>query len=127
MTTGKDDLCKATQLGSKNNYKGCPYCRAGDGLYHQTELGWSDGLRFEGKMDVVQKTTPHEMYGYFLQNQTVHAEDGTKTNAWEAHRACFGKGDKKLCDKLTFFENVYEDDYTAAQAVKLLQVWYLSL
>jgi len=31
MTTGKDDLTKASQLGSKNGYPGCPQCKPGDG------------------------------------------------------------------------------------------------
>ena len=31
MTTGKDDLTKKSQLGSKTNYPGCPTCVAGDG------------------------------------------------------------------------------------------------
>ena len=63
MTTGKDDLTKHSQLGSKTGYPGCPECRDGDGLYRQAELGFSDALRYSGKMDVVQKAVPHEMYG----------------------------------------------------------------
>jgi arylsulfatase A-like enzyme len=121
MTTGKDDLTKASQLGSKDGYPGCPECKPGDGKYHLEALGFSDALRFSGKMDVVQKSTPHEMYGFFLQNQSVLTEDGNKTNGWEAHRACMGKGDKKLCDRTTFSAELYEDDFTAHQAVTLLQ------
>ena len=54
MTTGKDDLTKASQLGSKTGYPGCPACRPGDGRYHLDEPGFSDALRYSGKMDVVQ-------------------------------------------------------------------------
>ena len=31
MTTGKDDLTKKSQLGSKLGYPGCPECKPGDG------------------------------------------------------------------------------------------------
>ena len=31
------------------------------GLWHQKELGFSDGLRYSGKMDVVDQPEPHEM------------------------------------------------------------------
>lgn len=62
MSTGKDDLTKATQLGSKVNYRGCPSCVAGDGLYHSEALGFSDSLRYSGKMDVVDQQQPHEMH-----------------------------------------------------------------
>jgi hypothetical protein len=73
---GKDDLTKASQLGSKLGYPGCPECKLGDGLWHQKELGFSDALRYSGKMDVVQKPQPHEMYGVFLQNHTVALSSG---------------------------------------------------
>jgi len=121
MTTGKDDLTKASQLGSKTGYPGCPECRAGDGLYRQAELGFADALRYSGKMDVVKGLTPHEMYGFWLQNHTVTTESGQKTDAWQAHRACMGKGSKSLCDKLTFASEFYEDDFTASNAIALLK------
>lgn len=121
MTTGKDDLTKASQLGSNTGYPGCPECKDGDGLYRADELGFSDSLRYSGKMDVVQQSVPHEMYGFFLRNHSVSTEDGNETNAWEAHRACFGKGDQSLCDHLTYKSDFYEDDFTAANAVELLR------
>jgi len=121
MTTGKDDLTKASQLGSKTGYPGCPECHDGDGLYRQAELGFSDALRYSGKMDVVQQAVPHEMYGFFLRNHTVKSEHGEATDAWEGHRACMGKGDKSLCDKLTFESEYYEDDFTANNAITLLR------
>lgn len=70
MTTGKDDLTKASQLGSKIGYPGCPNCRDGDGQYHLKELGFSDALRYSGKMDVVDQPNPHEMYGKLFLQQT---------------------------------------------------------
>jgi len=122
ITVGKDDLTKSTQLGYKIHYKGCSKCRDGDGLYHQAELGFSDGLRYSGKEDVVQKPYPHEMYGYFLQNQTVKTECGKVTNAWQAHRDCFGKKEMgPMCDELTYNSTFYEDDWTASNAITLLR------
>ena len=70
MTTGKDDLTKHSQLGSKIGYPGCPQCRPGDGQWHLKELGFSDALRYSGKMDVVDQPNPHEMYGFYLQVRT---------------------------------------------------------
>ena len=49
MTTGKDDLTKKTQLGYEVG------ADSSTGAYHQAELGFSDGERFSGKEDVVQK------------------------------------------------------------------------
>eukprot|EP01060_Flectonema_neradi_P024477 TRINITY_DN3335_c0_g1_i1.p1 TRINITY_DN3335_c0_g1~~TRINITY_DN3335_c0_g1_i1.p1 ORF type:complete len:536 (+),score=117.60 TRINITY_DN3335_c0_g1_i1:88-1608(+) len=119
MTTGKDDLTKATQLGYRNGYQNCSYCKDGDGLYHQAELGFSDGLRYSGKMDVVDTATPHEMYGYYLSNQTTHI--GTKElSGWDAHVACM-KGNFDLCTNTTFYGDLYEDTYTGNNAVELLK------
>lgn len=69
MTTGKDDLTKHSQLGSNTalNDGSCPECQPGDGQYHLKQLGFSDALRYSGKMDVVDKPMPHEMYGFYLQ------------------------------------------------------------
>jgi|EP01046_Picozoa_sp_COSAG06_P020324 arylsulfatase A-like enzyme len=121
MTTGKDDLTKASQLGSKLGYPGCPECQPGDGQWHQKELGFSDALRYSGKMDVVQKPVPHEMYGFFLQNHTVHLANGSDITGWQAHRACMGKASKDECINTTFTPELYEDDFTAVNAIKLLQ------
>lgn len=75
MTTGKDDLTKATQLGSKMGgsppiapasdwpYPGCPQCKPGDGQWHLKDLGFTDAIRYSGKMDVVDKPEPHEVCG----------------------------------------------------------------
>lgn len=123
MTTGKDDLTKKSQLGSKLTppYPGCGECVDGDGRYHQTELGFSDALRFSGKMDVVQKSTPHEMYGYFLRNHSVALSKGNNITGWDAHRACMNKGSAADCANSTFTPELYEDDFTAVQAITLLK------
>lgn len=125
MTTGKDDLTKKSQLGSKLSppYPGCSDCVDGDGRWHLKELGFSDALRYSGKFDVVQKPDPHEMYGFFLRNHSVELSNGTKITAWDAHRACIkNKHDEPqpLCVNTTFTAELYEDDYTAANAVTLL-------
>lgn len=125
MTTGKDDLTKASQLGSKLNpkYPGCPTCVDGDGQYHLKELGFSDALRYSGKMDVVDRPQPHEMYGFYLRNHTValKAAGGKHITGWEAHRACMGKAKASECVNSTFTPELYEDDYTAVNAIELLK------
>jgi len=121
MTTGKDDLTKASQLGSKIGYPGCPQCRDGDGQYHLKELGFSDALRYSGKMDVVDKPDPHEMYGFYLRNHSVALSKGNNITGWEAHRACMGKASVSECVNSTFTPALYEDDFTAINAVILLQ------
>ena len=121
MTTGKDDLTKASQLGSKTGYPGCPGCVAGDGRYHLAELGFSDALRYSGKMDVVQQPTPHEMYGFYLANHSMALAGGENVTGWEAHRACMGKASALDCASTTFTPELYEDDFTAANALALLR------
>ena len=111
-----------TQLGSAVHYAGCGYCTAGDGLYHQAALGFSDGLRFSGKWDVVRTAPePHEMYGYFLRNQTVPLGPGQRITGWEAHCACMRDPDGGKCTNATFPPEIYEDDFTASQALALLR------
>ena len=119
MTTGKDDLTKATQLGFHLGYD----TRNASNTYHARELGFSDSIRFSGKMDVLQGyPKPHEPYGYHLNARTVALENGTRINAFRAHRACLGnKADAALCQRSTYLQSLYEDDWTAAQAVTLLE------
>ena len=125
MTTGKDDLTKKSQLGSRTGYPGCPTCLAGDGRYRQQELGFSDALRYSGKEDVVDLSSPHEMYGYYLRNHTVKFSRSNKTTSnitgWEAHKACLQKGPIAECMNSTFTKELYEDDFTANNAIRLLQ------
>jgi len=109
ITTGKDDLTKATQPGD-------------DGTFHQAALGFSDGLRASGKLDVVNKwPTPHEPYGHYLANQSVVYKPGTNISAWKAHGACMNKGDHKYCDATSFSAEMYEDNWTTENALTLLK------
>jgi len=114
MMTGKDDLTKATQIGASiGEY--LPY-----GAFHMSELGISDGIRHCGKMDVVNTyPEPHDYYGYYLRNRTVQLENGTTISAWDAHASCFKHGD--LCQTTTFTDDLYEDNWVAANAIALLQ------
>jgi len=71
-------------------------------------------------MDVVQKEQPHEMYGFYLLNHTVSLANGSDITGWEAHRACMGKGSAGECINTTFTPELYEDDFTAVNAIKLI-------
>jgi len=115
MSTGKDDLTKKTQLGY---HLGLDTSNASN-TYHQKELGFSDAIRYSGKEDVVQGTRPHEGYGYFLSNRTVKLESGSEINAYTAHKDCI-HGDRKLCDASSYPQELYEDDWTAQNAIKLI-------
>ena len=46
---------------------------------------------------------PHEPFGYFLNDQTLRLSNGTKINAFVAHRHCMVKFDPKICQTSTFF------------------------
>eukprot|EP00730_Choanoeca_flexa_P002915 TRINITY_DN11228_c0_g1_i11.p1 TRINITY_DN11228_c0_g1~~TRINITY_DN11228_c0_g1_i11.p1 ORF type:complete len:471 (+),score=73.33 TRINITY_DN11228_c0_g1_i11:2-1414(+) len=108
MVTGKDDLTKASQPGA-------------DGCRNFDELGFSDGIRYSGKMDVIdQWPYPHEPYGYMLRNHTVALENGTLVSAWDAHHGCM-KNILEVCDATSFPDTLYEDDWTAENAVTLLE------
>lgn len=123
MVSGKDDLTKKSQLGYRTGYPGCPFCHDGDGLYRLEELGFTDGLRYSGKEDVVDTPAPHEMYGFFLRNQTMLSQRSTMVNAWDAHRTCMGQhgNSSALCDASTYTAAVYEDDFTANNSLTLLR------
>lgn len=109
QVTGKDDLTKKSQPGI-------------DGDFHRVELGFSDGLRASGKMDVVSSfPQPHEPYGVFLNATVVPLSSGVNTTAWLAHAACMGKGDKALCETGTFPGSTYEDNWTAENAKTLIR------
>lgn len=117
MTTGKDDLTKATQLGYSLNYS----TRNASDTYHARELGFADGIRYSGKGDVVKSyPEPHEPYGYFLAERTVRLGNGSVVSAWDAHNDCI-VGGGPLCDAASFPREFYEDDFTAANAVTLLE------
>ena len=117
MTTGKDDLTKASQLGFHKNYS----TKNASDTYHMRELGFSDGLRYSGKEDVVQTfPTPHEAYGYMLDGTTVTLGNGTAVNAFHAHAACI-RGEAWCDDGAMFPHGLYEDDWTAANARLLIE------
>ena len=112
MTTGKDDLNKATQLGTRYNLGG-----NWTGRYHQAEMGFSDGLRSEGKGDVVDQKTPHEAYGYWLNQQRVQLKNGTTTiSGWDAHYTCMKHFEKCTDDMYPQF--LYEDNFVGNNALK---------
>jgi len=115
MMTGKDDLTKDSQLGSKMK----PSRYLPDGRYGMAEIGITDGIRYSGKADVIDQLTAHEAYGFFLSNQTVSLENGTALSGWEAHRACF-HGNFALCDATSYPDELYEDNWTKDNALKLL-------
>eukprot|EP00658_Telonema_sp_P-2_P026664 TRINITY_DN2078_c0_g1_i2.p1 TRINITY_DN2078_c0_g1~~TRINITY_DN2078_c0_g1_i2.p1 ORF type:complete len:440 (+),score=104.09 TRINITY_DN2078_c0_g1_i2:45-1364(+) len=114
MMTGKDDLTKATQLGFRIGQY-LPY-----GRYKMSELGIDDGIRHSGKSDVIDTfPKPHEAYGYFLNNQTVLTEAGANISAFEAHYACL-KNNPSKCDRLSYPDRLYEDNWVAQNALELL-------
>ena len=117
MTTGKDDLTKKTQLGYSEGHD----TRNASATYHQRELGFSDAIRFCGKQDVVQMyPAPHEPYGYMLNATSVALENGTRVNAFAAHHDCIAGKRGALCDASSYPAELYEDDWTAANAAALL-------
>mmetsp|Transcript_18209 Transcript_18209/g.54136 ORF Transcript_18209/g.54136 Transcript_18209/m.54136 type:complete len:517 (+) Transcript_18209:253-1803(+) len=119
MTTGKDDLTKVSQLGYHLGYD----TRNASDTYHATELGFADSIRYSGKQDVLQSyPAPHEGYGYMLNGSTVALENGTTVDAYAAHASCLAPAlAPGLCDASSFPQELYEDDWTAANAVELIQ------
>ena len=59
--------------------------------------------------------------GADLQNHTVHMANGSDITGWQAHRACMGKATKAECANSTFTPELYEDDFTAVNAITLIQ------
>ena len=120
MSTGKDDLTKKSQLGYHLGYD----TTNGSHTYHQKELGFSDAIRFSGKDDVINTfPTPHEPYGYALADHKVKLESGETVSAFKAHNDCINppaKGKHSLCQRTSYPQELYEDDWTAQNAVTLL-------
>ena len=115
IATGKDDLTKATQLGSRIGQY------LPNGGYHLKELGFTDGIRHSGKDDVIDKyPDPHEAYGYFLNNFTFNV-NGTNFTGFDTHHKCMKEVDNSLCNPDTYPDHLYEDNWVAANAIKLLQ------
>jgi arylsulfatase A-like enzyme len=127
MTTGKDDLTKAT---------GCNI----NGTLHATALGFVDFLRVKGKDDVLG-AAPSDPYGEFLlqHNTTV---GGKTVTLWDVYNkldgSCCtdvpGSGGGYYCETPTAMpQEAYEDDYVAGLALALLdrkppgQPWFLQV
>ena len=121
MAAGKDDLTKHSRLGW---HLGKSVDDASK-TYLADQLGFSDSRRYLGKIDVVSKyPEPTDPFGYYLKSKHVTLGNGTTVNAFDAHAACLGVAgtDPKLCkDASAYPQELYEDDWTAAQAVELLK------
>ena len=121
MAAGKDDLTKHSRLGW---HLGKSVDDASK-TYLADQLGFSDSRRYLGKIDVVSKyPEPTDPFGYYLKSKHVTLGNGTTVNAFDAHAACLGVAgtDPKLCkDASAYPQELYEDDWTAAQAAELLK------
>jgi hypothetical protein len=53
--------------------------------------------------------------------RSVHLANGSDITGWQAHRACMGKASTADCINSTFTPELYEDDFTAVNAIKLLK------
>jgi arylsulfatase len=115
LTSGKDDLTKATGPGK-------------DGSFHASELGWQGYARCEGKEDVVNKGVPSDPYGIYCaaHNTTV---DGKSTSYWDIfadddpHCCTGGSGTPGgyVCGKSSYMpQDGYEDNYVARNAAQLI-------
>ena len=92
MSTGKDDLTKATHLGYEIGHT-----RNGSNTYLAQELGFTESFRFEGKGSPHVRGPSHtNLFGYFLQNQTLRLPDGKGVNAFAAHRDCSSSQPKNM-------------------------------
>ena len=114
-TVGKDDLTKASQLGTKTDKANWT------GHYHQNELGFVDGSsRCSGKMDMINPPSkPHERYGHWLQNHTLALKNGTTISGWDGHAACMIQTNH--CTPEFYPDQLYEDNYVTDQAISILR------
>ena len=116
MTTGKDDLTKAT--GPNIN-----------GTYHATELGFVDFLRVKGKDDVLG-VLPSDPYGEFLlEHNTTNPASGKRVSLWDVYntldnKCCAdvsGASGGYYCESPSIMPTpAYEDNYVAGLALELL-------
>jgi arylsulfatase len=146
MTAGKDDLDKATQLGTRDGLGG-----NWTGDYHQSALGFSAGSRAEGKSDVINlcgnkensstlATCPwHERYGHWLAQHEVMLANGSTLSGWRAHVYCMAgaahsansaadgwrgasaRPQAPPCTRAMLPDDLYEDNWVAAEAIALLR------
>lgn len=133
MTAGKDDLTKFTRLGwrlGKSTHDAAK-------TYLAKELGFTDSRRFLGKIEVLSKyPEPTDPFGWYLHSRSVTLSNGKAVNAFTVHAACLGwkDVDPALCEDASATpQQLYQDDWTAAQAVELLQSapaakpWFLTV
>ena len=126
MVAGKDDLTKKSRLGSILGRRNFNAKRT----YNAEDLGFSDSRRCLGKRDVFHAfPKPGDPYGHWLSSRTINGH-----NAFDVNAAClnFPGSDPKLCkDRKSHPQGMYQDDWTAGQAVELLQAaptdkpWFL--
>ena len=126
MVAGKDDLTKKSRLGSVLGRRNFNAKRT----YNAEGLGFSDSRRCLGKRDVFHAfPKPGDPYGHWLSSRTINGH-----NAFDVNAAClnFPGSDPKLCkDRRSHPQGMYQDDWTADQAVELLQAaptdkpWFL--
>lgn len=131
MTTGKDDLTKATGPGI-------------NGTYHATELGWENYSRCDGKDDVTRYSYPSDPYGLYCSENIYTLPNGTRITYWNIvdnlNKDCCvntgGSGNEYVCTQPTLIpQNGYEDNYIANHTLTLLDTlpndgdtpWYLQV
>jgi hypothetical protein len=129
MTTGKDDLTKAT--GPNIN-----------GTFHAAELGFVDFLRVKGKDDV-KGASPSDPYGeYLLEHTTTDPASGKNVTLWDVYNSvdnscCStvpGASGGYFCEDPTIMPTpAYEDNFVAGLALELLDrkpagvPWFLQI
>lgn len=121
MTCGKDDLYyNDIRFPHYQNYK--------MRNYPDTDLGFSDAIRQDGKVRVMKDPPAHnkkqlnEPYRDFLNSQLVQLMNGTQISARDAYIACMtGEGPENGCDAASFPESIYPDDFVRDRAIDLLK------
>jgi len=126
MTTGKDDLTKATGPGI-------------NGSFHAQGLGFSQWKRCDGKQDAAG-SAPHDPYGAWCSTQS-EVVNGKNMTFWEIYNkdmnSCttgVGAAGGYDCEKPSPLpQSAYEDDWVGANAVALLaekppgKPWFLQV
>jgi arylsulfatase A-like enzyme len=123
MTTGKDDLSKATGIGL-------------DGSYNAKKLGFSDWIRATDKSREVSSTSPTTPYSTALANVSVNVPNGVTVDGLTAEYRCYsmekccelagtrGSGGYDDCyvpDFISKQEDLYLDNWVASSAEALLE------
>jgi len=134
MTAGKDDLTKTSLLGTAADFFGCETCTWGDGLYHQEELGFSDGFRIVDKTDMMDYWPKViDPLSAELQKRFVTLPNGTVMNRFDVLYYCYKATgefeiadtahwlDPDVCNNETYTVEAQEDVLITEAAVKLLR------